>query len=145
MPGRNPGKGSKRIGRNPRTGKPILLDANDRGVLAWKRLAHEVLVPLAPPQPWDGPLGVTVDVYCERPAAHHVAGDRSRPVRPGAPEWAPRTYPDGDKVQRLVWDALTRAGWISDDVRICWWHGSKRYGEPRTEITLVLLESGEGD
>jgi len=40
IPGPNPGKGSKRIGRNQKTGKPIILDDNDQNVLAWKRLAQ---------------------------------------------------------------------------------------------------------
>jgi Holliday junction resolvase RusA-like endonuclease len=35
--------------------------------------------------------------------------------------------PDGDKLERAVWDGLTQSTAIGDDARIARWHGQKRY------------------
>lgn len=51
---------------------------------------------------------------------------------PSRPKWAralgviPRgVKPDGDKLQRAVWDSLTAGGLIDDDARVVRWHGAK--------------------
>lgn len=54
---------------------------------------------------------------------------RARPKKPTYPD-APGGKPDGDKLERAVWDALTEAGTIADDARVVTWSGSKRYAGP---------------
>lgn len=54
------------------------------------------------------------------------------PMPVSRPKWArllgstPRqTKPDGDKLQRAVWDSLKTGGLIEDDARVVRWHGAK--------------------
>lgn len=53
---------------------------------------------------------------------------------PKVPSW-PRTG-DVDKFARAVLDALTQSGIIEDDRHVIELGAVKRYGEPRTEISV---------
>jgi Holliday junction resolvase RusA-like endonuclease len=77
----------------------------------WKRAvraaALEALgrVPSSPVFPPRAPVLVTLEFRLRRPAAHHVARDRARPLRKGAPAW-PTPKPDIDNLAKAVLDAL---------------------------------------
>ena len=46
--------------------------------------------------------------------------------------------PDGDKLQRYLWDAVTQAFNIwADDSQVTEWHGAKRYG-PTNQIEITI-------
>lgn len=47
--------------------------------------------------------------------------------------------PDGDKLERAVWDALSKAGVWRDDAQVTVWSGSKRIAEIG-EASGVLIE-----
>lgn len=64
-----------------------------------------------------------------RPKRHHVACDRARPLRDGAPSYCPTT-PDVDKASRAVLDALTQADAIPDDRLVVVLTASKTYSAP---------------
>jgi Holliday junction resolvase RusA-like endonuclease len=147
VPGPNPGKGSKNGYLRGR--RVILVDTNDHQITRWERQAVAELAKQAPAKPHDGPAAVFVRIYGRRPAAHHVAGKRERPLREPAPHWASTCRPDGDKAERLAWDCLKKAGILSDDVRITAWGGEKVWagpGEPeRTEVYVWPLQEWEGN
>ncbi len=63
--------------------------------------------------PYTCPLAVAFAFRLERPAGHHVAGNRNRDVKPSAPA-RPATRPDLTKLVRAVEDALTGVVWGDD-------------------------------
>lgn len=96
--------------------------------------------------PLTGPVGVRVWVTAARPKYHWLPANTKRtyPVlRPDAPAWC-LSFPDLDKVLRLVGDALTDANVVRDDKIICRWEAARLYGEqPRTEVELFDLTRRE--
>lgn len=50
----------------------------------------------------------------------------------------PLKRPDGDNLEKLIWDALTGIVW-SDDAQIVQWAGAKWYGEPETVVKVVEI------
>lgn len=71
----------------------------------------------APRPPIDGPVRVVVDFVMPRRAS---APKRSTPSH--------TRKPDGDKLTRCVWDALTHVVFV-DDAQVVAWGGSKREAE----------------
>lgn len=116
-------QGSKRIGRNRRTGKPILVEDNPE-TAPWRNHVTEVAGMIARnirlPEPLDGPLRVRLTFTMPKPAS---APKRRR-------TW-PHTKPDVDKLTRAVHDALTDAGVWREDSRVQHVSAEKVYpGEP---------------
>jgi Holliday junction resolvase RusA-like endonuclease len=67
-----------------------------------------------------GPIAVRVSAQFARPASHYLPANsrRAEPVlRQDAPTWW-TGYPDGDKILRMVNDALTIAGVVKDDALV---------------------------
>lgn len=121
VPGEPRGKGRPRFNRaSGRAYTPkgtLTLEAEIAD--AWVR-AGAVRLP-------DGPLAVHVVAVLERPNAHwkkdgtlSAAGDRSM--------W-PTRKPDGDNVQKAVWDSLNGKA-FRDDAHIVHWTGWKRWANP---------------
>jgi Holliday junction resolvase RusA-like endonuclease len=86
------------------------------------------------------PLRIAIVFRMARPAGHwsKATGKLLR----SAPAY-PATKPDGDKLDRLTWDALTGIVW-DDDSRIVAWSGVKVYAKPGTEgatIGVALMDS----
>ena len=50
----------------------------------------------------------------------------------------PLNRPDGDNLEKLVWDALTGIVW-ADDSQIVQWAGAKWYGEPALVVKVVEI------
>ncbi len=146
IPGRCPGKGSKRAvitGGKHRPARAIVIDDNPSAVADWRGDALRIMEPLAPPAPLDGPVMISVGLYHARPLTHYVGGKREKGLRNGAPTWASKARPDADKALRAVWDACTRAGWILDDARVCEAYVTKQYcddGRARTVVVVRELE-----
>ena len=52
----------------------------------------------------------------------------------------PLKRPDGDNLEKLVWDALTGIVW-SDDAQIVQWAGAKWYGNPETVVKVIEIDA----
>ena len=78
----------------------------------WRDAVAQAARNVAPDTPLDGPLRLTVEFRFPMPTSRRAAA-RAAGIAPkiGAP--------DLDKLVRAVGDALTEAGLITDDARIC--------------------------
>lgn len=60
--------------------------------------------------------------------------------------WAPQVG-DGDKLERCVWDAVTKAGLWLDDAQVVEWAGSRRWASdvraPGAHIVIYALSASE--
>jgi Holliday junction resolvase RusA-like endonuclease len=115
-------QGSKRAFVNRYTGKPSLKESS-KGLPGWRNDIRAAFAPLMDGRELlDGPLEVRVRFVFLRPQHHHVAGDRSRPVKPNAPVYHAQA-PDLSKLLRGMEDDLNGLVW-TDDSRIA------RYVDP---------------
>jgi Holliday junction resolvase RusA-like endonuclease len=73
--------------------------------------------------PFTGSVRVTVMFYLPRPRAHFRANGVD--LKATAPHYVPKR-PDGDKLERCAWDALTGVV-FGDDAQIVEWSGRKEY------------------
>lgn len=115
-------QGSKRIGRNRATGKPILLDA-DEGLKAWRAALSAMMRLRRPTQALACAVEVGIIVLVERPQSHYGTGRNTGKLKASVPHY-PSTGRDLDKVARGCLDAGTLAGWWVDDQRVtklCIW------------------------
>lgn len=95
-------------------------------------------------EPLDGPLRVLFRFYLERPQAHHIGDDRSRPLKPQFLDViGPGTKPDATKLVRSTEDALTGILWV-DDAQVIQQYAEKLYAGPgqptgvRVMVTKVI-------
>jgi Holliday junction resolvase RusA-like endonuclease len=136
-------QGSKKIGRNPATGRPILIDDNDK-LAGWRELVDFTARRAARgKETIDGPCSVDLSFELPRPRGHYKADGLT--VRPGAPTWA-AVKPDLDKLERAILDSLTTAGVWSEDSRAVVLRSSKRYaGLPhQAGVSVLVSELREG-
>jgi Holliday junction resolvase RusA-like endonuclease len=121
VPGTAMPKGSKTAKGRRRNGSAILVESAD--VAPWQsevaRAARRTGIRFA------GPVTVELTFLRKRPK-HPTYRD------------VPAGKPDGDKLERAVWDALTEAGTIEDDARVVQWSGRKRYAAP-DQLPGVLI------
>jgi Holliday junction resolvase RusA-like endonuclease len=101
-------QGSKSIGRNRRTGRPVLIESS-KAVKPWRAAVVEAVAEVVETRGWepvDGPATVTVVFYLARPKS--------------VPKWRTRPWvkPDLDKLTRSTLDALTTARALEDDARV---------------------------
>lgn len=95
-------------------------------------------------QHWTGPSNPEIAFPpATGPVRVHV--DFVMPRRVSAPKRSTPAHvrkPDGDKLTRCVWDALTHVVWV-DDAQVVEWSGSKREAEigetPGARIRVALL------
>ncbi len=113
VPGRAAPAGSKKGIR--RGGHVAVIDANKKAA-PWKERVALFASQVFSGSLMDGPIRASF-VFCRlRPKNHHVANDRTRPVKNNQPI-APCGMPDVLKLSRGVEDALTGVIW-TDDARI---------------------------
>lgn len=139
IPGKPRGQGSMTLARDPRTGREFARYGTD--TITHRNLVVEMLHRRwAGRPPLTSPIEVRVLAELQRPKSHFGTGRNAGRLKDNAPQWA-TTYPDGDKVARLVGDALTIAGVIDDDALIARWHVEKRYAAtaPATTIEVIAL------
>lgn len=142
VPGLPVAQGSKTALPNPRGGRPILVESA-KGLKPWRRdVKLAALSALNGRPPFHGAVTVLAEFTFPRPKSHHVAGDRARPLKPGAPA-RHTSKPDGDKLVRAVFDALTDAGVVEDDCKVSDHAAFKRYGA--SPSAFVVISSGELD
>lgn len=100
------------------TGRAVAIKDNNRTQKAWRELVRRtVALSWRGRPPADGSVTIRCDFVMPRPLA--------TPLRRTPPAIR---KPDGDKLERAVWDALTGVVWV-DDARVTDWAGSKRLAE----------------
>jgi Holliday junction resolvase RusA-like endonuclease len=145
VPGMPQPQGSKKPGRNRKTGQLIMIEDNDN-LKPWRAVAifaaREATGQFLGWKPMDEAVEVIVWCYFPRPQWHYGTGRNAGVVKDSAPKW-PSVKPDGDKLARAIGDALEQAGVVRNDSRIVDWHIHKRYCDtPRIEITVRPMEPG---
>lgn len=84
----------------------------------------------------DGPVYVHTRFYFKRPASHYGRQNGQPYLKPTAPTFC-TTYPDKDKLDRGVFDALTAAGVYTDDARVVDGGSQKFYADgPNAELSI---------
>jgi Holliday junction resolvase RusA-like endonuclease len=129
-------KGSSRAFVNRKTGGAIMAPGgskvNQERIKSWsaavREAALEAIGERAEPVFVRCCVFVEVVFYIARPAGHWGKGKNAGRILPSAPP-APLSKPDGDKLLRTTWDALTGLA-FDDDSRIVDWVGRKRWAEP---------------
>lgn len=110
-------QGSKRAFANPKDPKRPILRESSKHLPGWRSEVRRVLEPLVEGHELlDGPLEVRAVFTFQRPQHHHVAGDRSRPLKANAPTYHAQK-PDLSKLLRGYEDDLRGLVW-TDDARI---------------------------
>lgn len=122
VPGRPEPKGSTRAfavrANNKRGMRAVTIADNKETQRGWTSYVRDAARELwGDRPPIDGPVRVRVDFIQPRRAS---APKRSTPAH--------TRKPDGDKLTRCVWDALTHIVWL-DDAQVVEWAGSKREAE----------------
>jgi len=104
-------------------GKPIIT-TTAKGLSIWRRLIADVAQRFAPPEPWDGPVGIELHFGIPKPKS----APKKRRV------W-PDKRPDLDKLTRAVLDALTYVV-FADDSQVVELSASKDYGAPGVAVEV---------
>lgn len=121
-------QGSKRIGKNARTGGPIVIDDNPN-LRAWRHQVTLCAQAAHRGRPFDGPVTVDATFRLERPRA---ARDRQYPT----------VKPDADKLLRACLDSLSGVTYV-DDAQVVGFVVRKLYSEKEPPgVTIVVKEVG---
>lgn len=126
-------QGSKRLGRNKATNKPVLIDDNDAKLKPWRTIvAMRARAAWSGRPPMTGPVELQLTFWLPRGST----------VR----RWRPTVKPDLDKLTRAVFDALTTAKVWKDDSQAVSVQVSKHYAEAGMTgpgVSVVLRELKE--
>lgn len=107
-------------------GSIVINTTNDcKKAKGWQRAISAAVRPLAPKQPWDGPVRLDVTFFLRRPKT--------------VKRELPHVRSDLDKMLRVVMDALTGIIY-RDDGQVVSGEIGKRYGEPGVEIIASRLD-----
>ena len=108
---------------------------------AWRKTVAAAASKAFPFEPLAVALRVCMEFVLQRPKDHHVAGNRSRPLK----DWARDLEPTGDldttKMVRSTEDSLTGIVW-KDDSFVIQQFNAKRYANPgeRTGCRIVITQ-----
>lgn len=138
-------QGSKRaIPRQTSCGKiHVALIEMGKGLKGWRAAIKRGAVE-AGLTPLDGPVGVDLTFFMQRPASHHVAGSHDRPLKDSAPIYPCGRVGDLDKLTRAVLDGLDGVAY-HDDAQVCMFGKGpiKVYGlKPGVEISVYTMLPG---
>ena len=123
---------------NPSTGKLKVWTSNDAGPKAktWAgAVSWAAQAAMDGRAPFAGAVLVEIRFYLPRPKAHYRTNGQ---VKPNAPA-RPAKIPDGDKMMRCLWDALTGICFV-DDGHIVEWPGGKHYANDGRVGASVRVE-----
>lgn len=119
-----------------------------KGLPVWKRAMADALIAykaaLCGVDPYSGAVVLTMHFLMPRPKSHYRTGRFSHVLK----DTAPREHtqkPDGDKLARAVGDALTRAGFITDDAVVTRWVIDKRWAEYGETPGVWFTLRGKGE
>ena len=133
LPAPQGSKAYKGMRKSKATGKevPVLVESSAK-VGPWRAAVEAAARQAAVAQRWtriDGAASVGLTFYLPRPKGHYGTGRNAGQLRPTAPAY-PATRPDGDKLTRSTFDALTTAGVWADDSQAVDLFVTKRYADP---------------
>lgn len=118
-------QGSKVAGVK-KNGKAFLYDQGAAKLKSWRELVSDAgAKAMDGRSPLNGPLFCDITFFVPAPAKSKFKD-------------FPAVKPDGDKLQRSVWDALKFAEVIADDARIVEWAGRKRWAEDHAEAGALI-------
>ena len=135
VPGIPASKGSTKSMRHAATGKIITM-STCKTLPAWQATVRLIADRHWPHNPSRGPMSATAEFWLPRPKSHYGTGRNAGKLKPNAPTWAPVT-PDGDKMERAMWDGLTGVV-FENDRQVVRWHGTKVYGD-RPGVTITVM------
>lgn len=144
IPGEPVAQGSMVAAISRTTGKPFVKSGNEAKLRRWRTHAATVAGEAFRSRmiPKGVPLMIEARFYFERPKNQHGTGRNSAIVKASAPP-VPVVRPDGDKLCRALFDALTGVIY-ADDAQIATHQVWKLYAdataEPRTEIVVRRME-----
>ncbi len=106
-------------------------------VSTWRQLVECAQAGRGPREPHDCPVKVDMWFYFSRP--QHLMR-KSSPAGP-----IPHTVkPDKDNLEKLILDVMTKAGWWTDDSRVCTGTPTKMYvakdGKPGAMIVVSVID-----
>ena len=89
-----------------------------------------------PKLPLAGDISIKLIFYMERPKSHYRTGKYKNLLKDNAPEYHSFT-PDIDNLCKYVFDTIQgKHGMICDDSQICVLYTEKKYGIPRTVVSI---------
>lgn len=109
-------QGSKAFKGISKSGKAIMVESSKK-VGPWREAVKNAVMLAGHPHV-PGAVSVEIVFTLARPKRLAAAKHKNAP---------PAVTPDGDKLTRATWDALTQMRVIEDDARIVSWGGSKVY------------------
>lgn len=126
-------QGSKRAFKHKTTGEVVMVNDNHKSLTAWRKAVADAAKAAKTKQhPYAGPVQVAITFYLPRPKAHFGTGKNAGKLKPSAPTWHTKK-PDVDKLERAVYDALTKAGIYKDDAQVVGSYHWKHYADPGRE------------
>ncbi len=89
-----------------------------------------------PKRPFAGDVYIKLIFYMPRPKRHYRTGKYKHILKDRCKDIIYHSVkPDLDNLVKLICDVLNK-GFYVDDSQICVLQADKKYGEPRTEITI---------
>lgn len=107
-----------------------IVDVQSKALKGWQanvKAAAQDAVDTQPP--YEGPVYVSINFYLPRPRNHFGTGKNAGKLKQWAVMLLPDVKPDGDKLERAVWDALSGVCYV-DDAQVCQNTGQKFYEFP---------------
>ena len=130
--------GSKTPFRNPKTGKPIVVDASRKNKEWRSVVALTAFEAMKGKEPTRLPVILRVIFYMPRPKSHYRTGKHAGELKEDAPIFHTNT-PDATKLMRSTEDALTGILW-HDDAQVVAQMAVKKYGEsPGARIIFCVI------
>ncbi len=119
VPGRPAAQGSKRaFPRTSACGKiSVALVESSKHLKPWRQTINAAAREHGLKR-LEGPVGMSLTFVMQRPASHHIAGARDRPLKASAPPYPSGRVGDLDKLTRAVLDALDGVAYY-DDSQVC--------------------------
>jgi crossover junction endodeoxyribonuclease RusA len=114
-----------------------VIDDNKTALNRWRKLVAETATYSKPEwlrELWDGPIFLSIVFVRERSPNDYLTDGVT--LRKGAHRY-PDTAPDGDKLDRAIWDALTGV-LFTNDSRVVSWVGVKRFGEVGEQARTLI-------
>lgn len=119
------------------TGHAMAKPSNEKELNRWRKLVAETAAYSKPEwlrEPWDRPIFLSVIFVRERSPNDYLTDGVT--LRKGAHRF-PDTAPDGDKLDRAIWDALTGV-LFTNDSRVVSWVGAKRFGDVGEQARTLI-------
>ena len=127
IPGNPKPQQRHRVARNGRMYDPSSKDKKQ----TWLQIAlHCPKLPLA------GDISIKLVFYMARPKNHYRTGKYKHLLKDNTPYWH-SFKPDIDNLCKYLFDLISgKHGFICDDSQICILQAEKKYGIPRTRVTI---------